>query len=411
VAADVLEHFADGVYFVPLAAISDPALVVSTVALALGVRRARTLETLKDYLRPKQMLVFLDNFEQVTQASVRVAELLEVCPRLKVLATSRAVLHVYGEHDFAVPPLALPRSDPMPPLDSLMQNESVQLFVERAQAVKTDFAVTARSGRAVAEICRRLDGLPLGIELAAARVRHLAPETLIGRLERRLPVLSGGGRRDLPSRHQTLRSAIAWSHDLLDEAEQRLFRRLTVFAGGCTLDAADAICGEEDTVLDGVQSLLDKSLLREEPSSIGQTRLRMLETIREFGLEQLEANAEADELRRRHTMYYLQLAEESEPNLHGPDEVAWLDRLEDEHDNLRAALACCQTDGDRTASGGGFAVVLVYQGLFQRRTPLARRVACDAGRDLRRGARQSVQRGGPSGAVPRRLCSLRRAPE
>src|SRR6266542_4202394 len=245
------------------------------------------LETLIDYLRDRQLLLCLDNFEHLPAAAPFLSELLEHCPRLKLLLTSRAVLHIAGERDFLVPPLGVPAREPLPPVEHLTQYEAVRLFVERAQAVKADFAVTGNSGRAVVEICHRLDGLPLGIELAAARVRLLPPESMLGRLDRRLPLLTGGA-RDLPLRHQTLRGAIAWSYDLLIEAEQTLFRRLPVFAGGCTLEAAEAICGGWETgissqaprgiesplpdarsmlspidVLDGAASLLDKSLLRE----------------------------------------------------------------------------------------------------------------------------------------------------
>jgi predicted ATPase/class 3 adenylate cyclase len=367
-AAEVLEDFGDGVAYVALAPISDPALVASAIAQALGIVELAgrpLLETLRDYLTDKQLLLVLDNFEHLPSAAPLVGDLLAACPRLKVLVTSRAVLHVYGEHDYAVPPLGLPSRSATPSFEDLAQYEAVRLFVERAQAVKADFVVTARSAPAVAEICHRLDGLPLGIELAAARVRLLPPESMLVRMDRRLPLLTGGA-RDLPLRHQTLRSAIAWSFDLLGEPEQTLFRRLPVFAGGCTLEAAEAICGGWETgvssvaprglesttpdervlapvdVLDGVASLLDKSLLREEQHPLGEPRLLMLETIREYGLELIETSGEAAEVRRRHAVYYLRLAEEAEPKLHGPDQVAWLDRLESEHDNLGAVLSWSQ---------------------------------------------------------------------
>ena len=384
--ADVVEHFAHGVYFVQLASISDPALVGSAIAQALGLHESAAqplLETLKTYLHDKQILLCLDNFEQLTRAATLVGDLLASCERLKILVTSRAMLRLYGEHGFEVPPLALPAREPPAAPENLLQYEAFRLFVERAQAVKSDFAVTARSGPAVAEICHRLDGLPLGIELAAARVRVLPPETMLVRMDRRLPLLTGGP-RDRPSRHQTLRSAIAWSFDLLDEAEQTLFRRLPVFAGGCTLEAAEAICGGWETgittqaprgvesptrdprllspvdVLSGVESLLDKSLLREEQMASGETRLLMLETIREYGLELLEASGEMPELRRRHAVYYLELAEEAEPKLHEPDQVAWLGRLEAEHDNLRAAQTWCLTEPGDAETGLRIASALLW---------------------------------------------------
>ena len=368
VAAEALQQFADGVCFVPLASIADAALVPTAIAQSLGILQAaarQLLETLIDYLRDRQLLLCLDNFEHLPAAAPFLSELLEHCPRLKLLLTSRAVLHIAGERDFLVPPLGVPAREPLPPVEHLTQYEAVRLFVERAQAVKADFAVTGNSGRAVVEICQRLDGLSLGIELAAARVRLLPPEVMLVRMDRRLPLLTGGP-RDLPFRHQTLRGAIAWSYDLLIEAEQTLFRRLPVFAGGCTLEAAEAICGGWETgissqaprgiesplpdarmlspidVLDGAASLLDKSLLREEQSARCEPRLLMLETIREYGLEQLEASSEAAEVRRRHAVYYLQLAEAAAPKLHGPEQVDWLDRLEAEHDNLGAVQAWTQ---------------------------------------------------------------------
>jgi predicted ATPase len=385
-AADVLERFGDGVCFVPLASIGDPDRVASAIAQALGIVETAgqpLLDTLREYLHDKQLLLCLDSFEHLPAAAPMVGDLLARCPWLKVLVTSRAVLHIYGEHDFAVPPLGLPASSPLPPIDQLTQYEAVRLFVERAQAVKSDFALTERTAPAVVEICHRLDGLPLGIELAAARVRLLPPEAMLVRMHRRLPLLTGGP-RDLPLRHQTLRSAIAWSFDLLGEAEQTLFRRLPVFAGGCTLEAAEAICGGWETgigsqaprgiesstpdarllapidVLDGVASLLDKSLLREEQPERGEPRLLMLETIREYGLERLEASGEAAEVHRRHAVYYLQLAETAEPKLHGPDQVGWLDTLEAEHDNLGAVQAWTQAEPGRAETGLRLASALLW---------------------------------------------------
>jgi predicted ATPase/class 3 adenylate cyclase len=265
VAAELVGHYEHGVFFVPLGAIREPSLVGSNMAEVLGVRESAgrpLLETLRDYLRDKHMLLLLDNFEQVLDAAPLVAELLAACPRLKVLVTSRAVLHLYGEHDFPVPPLMLPEREPLPPLEQLMQSEAVRLFVERGQAVRPDFALTRENAPAVAEICHRLDGLPLAIELAAAQVRLLSPHAMLARLERRLALLTGGA-RDLPARQQTLRDTIAWSYDLLDESEQSLFERLGVFVGGCTLEAAETVCTAGDSprphVLDGIASLVASS--------------------------------------------------------------------------------------------------------------------------------------------------------
>ena len=351
VAADVLDEFRDGVFFVPLAPVSDPGLVPPTIAQALGMRESggRPLaESLKDYLRDRAVLLVLDNVEQVPGAAPLAAELLSAGPQLKVLATSRAVLHVYGEHAFPVPPLALPCRSPVPPVERLSQYDAVRLFIERAQAAKPDFAIGDENAPAVAEICHRLDGLPLAIELAAARIRLLSPHAMLGRLERRLPLLTAGA-QDLPARQQTLRDAIAWSYDLLSGDEQRPFRRLGAFVGGCTLETAEAVCsaaGElEIDVLDGVASLVDKSLLWQDEAG-PEPRFLMLETIREYALEQLEASGEAAATRRRHAEYYLALAEQAAPELRGAQQLAWLDRLDREHDNLRAALGWARQSGE-----------------------------------------------------------------
>jgi predicted ATPase len=366
VAADLLEHFADGVFFVGLAPIADPALVPAAVAQVLGVRETGSrplLDSLKDHLRDKQLLLLLDNFEQVIEAAPVVTDLLAAAAGLKALVTSRAVLRVYGEHDFPVPPLPLPDPKRLPPagagfVSALSQYAAVALFVERAVAVRPDFAVTNENAPAVAEICHRLDGLPLAIELAAARSRLLPPQAMLARLARRLPLLTGGA-RDLPARQQTLRGAIAWSYDLLDEAEQRLFRRLGVFVGGCTPEAAEAACAGEESgdtsdesrtggvlsrlvsplsSLDLLASLADKSLLRYEEGAGGEPRFGMLETIREYALEQLEASGEAEAIRRRHAVFLVAVAEAADRRLQGPEQVGALDELETEHDNLRAAL-------------------------------------------------------------------------
>ncbi len=341
-AADLLDDYKDGVFFVALAPLSDPTLVVSTIAQALGVKESggrSVLQCLQDYLREKTLLLALDNFEQVAAAAPQVAGLLADAPRLNILVTSRIPLHLRGEHEFAVPPLALPDFKHLPALAALTQYAAVELFIERAQAVRPDFAVNNDNAPAVAEICVRLDGLPLAIELAAARVKLLSPQAMLVRLEEPLKLLTGGA-RDLSARQQTLRGAIAWSYDLLDENEKRLFRRLAVFVGGCTLEAAEAVChGGVDLradVFDGIASLVDKSLLRQEEAPDGEPRFFMLETIREYAQERLTESGE--ELQNRHAEFFLNFAEQAEIEIHGFQQLKWLDRLEVEHDNLRAAL-------------------------------------------------------------------------
>jgi predicted ATPase/class 3 adenylate cyclase/DNA-binding NarL/FixJ family response regulator len=351
-AAEVLDDFANGAYFVNLAPISDLALVVATIAQTLGVTERASqplLERLTDELREQHVLLLLDNFEQVLPAAPQLAELLAACPKLKMLVTSREVLHLYGEHEFGVPPLALPDRAQLPPLDRLTQYEAVRLFIERAQAAKADFAVTNASAPVVAEICVRLDGLPLAIELAAARVKLFAPQALLSRLEHRLALLTGGG-RDLPARHQTIRGAIDWSYNLLSAAEQALFARLGVFVGGCTLEAAAAVCNADSAlpidVADGVASLIDKSLLRVNAGADGEPRVLMLETIREYALERLAARGEVTVLREQHLKHYLALAEAAAPHLRGAEQIVWADRFEEQHDNLRAAMAWAYQRGE-----------------------------------------------------------------
>jgi predicted ATPase/DNA-binding CsgD family transcriptional regulator len=360
-AAEALRgEFPAGIFYISLAPLSDARLVMPAIAQALGVREAggpaqqpRLLERVQDYIGEQRLLVVLDNYEQVIGAAAGVAELLNACPRLKVMVTSREMLHLSAEHCYPVPPLSLPDLQHLPPLEFLAQVEALRLFVTRAQAVQPDFALTSANGIAVAAICHRLDGLPLAIELAAARVRLLPPAAMLARLERRLPWLTGGA-KDAPARHRTLRAAIGWSYDLLEPHEQRLFRRMSVFVGGCTLESVAAVCdstqGEED-LLQVLASLLDKSLLRNEGAQgvsarAEQGRLYMLETIREYALDQLAASSEEEATRRRHASYYLALAEEAEPKMNGPDQPAWLVHLEQEHDNLRAALAWSVSGGD-----------------------------------------------------------------
>lgn len=341
------DHFAAGVFFVPLAPVSDSRLIAPIIAQTLGLREnpgQSPLDNLKDFLHTSgqtSLLLVLDSFEHLMPAAPTVAELLAIAPGLKLLVTSRAPLHIYGEYEFLVSPLTLPDPRSSQPLTALSQCPAIALFVQRAAAVKPDFELTKDNASAVATICARLDGLPLAIELAAARIKLLSPAAMQARLESRLQLLTGGA-RDLPARQQTLRGAIDWSYGLLDAAEQKLFRRLSVFVGGCTLEAVEAVCNTKQDleldVLDGMASIVDKSLQQVHPT-LGESRFVMLETIREYGREHLLACGEEAATRRAHGAYYLVLAEEQEAtNETDPATKEWLDRLEVEHDNIRAAL-------------------------------------------------------------------------
>ena len=345
VAEELVDEYADGVCFVPLAPIREPELVVPTVARTLGIREAgaRPLpELLKDHLSDKQLLLLLDNFEHVTEAAPMVPVLLSACPELKVFATSRETLHLSGEREYPVPPLEMP--DPYRPTspDTLSGYDAVALFIERARAAKPDFGLSEENAAAVVEICRRLDGLPLAINLAASRVKLLPPQAMLGQLHRRLEVLVGGA-RDAPRRHKTLRGTLQWSHELLSEPEQRLFGRLGVFVGGCSLEAARAVCGlpegPEGKLLEGLEALIDKSLLRGEEGAGGEPRFTMLETIREYAAERLAASGEEGPVRARHASFFAALGQRAELGFHGPEEGTWRRRLEADHGNLRVALA------------------------------------------------------------------------
>jgi predicted ATPase/serine/threonine protein kinase len=349
-ATNLLEEFSDGVFFVALSSINAPELVASALAQTLSLKQsggASLLEALSKKLRGMRALLLMDNFEQVLAAAPLLAELLTSCPQLKILATSRAALHLRGEQEFEVPPLALPDLAEAASAETLARYSAIALFVERASAIQPDFALTDENARAVAEVCIRLDGLPLAIELVAARLKLLSPADMLARLEHRLSLLTGGA-RDLPARQQTMRRTIGWSYDLLSESEKKLFRRLSVFTGGCTLTAAEAICGDEPgvDVLDGLASLVDKSMLRQNGQANKEKRFKMLETLREFGREQLLASPEAESLQRRHAVYFLELVERAEPLLTGPEQVVWLERLENEHNNLRAALRWSKESGE-----------------------------------------------------------------
>ena len=346
VATDLLAYFDDGICFVSLAPVSDPDLVVPTIAQTLGLKDSggqAPLELLKTSLSEKCLLFLLDNFEQVAAAAPQLSELLVSCPHLKLLVTSRAVLHLRGEQEFPVPPLALPDLTQLPESETLAQVAAVALFLQRAWATKPDLPLTATTARAIAEICVQLDGLPLAIELAAARSKLLPPQALLARLGQRLAVLTSGA-QDAPARQQTLRNTIAWSYNLLNAKAQQLFRRLSIFVGGCTLQAVEALCtsleegrGAEWT-LDGVASLLDKSLLQQTAQEGEEPRLLMLETIREYGLECLTSSAEVEITRQAHVAYYLALAQEARTTWYGPEQQAWCDRVEQEQGNVRAVL-------------------------------------------------------------------------
>jgi predicted ATPase/DNA-binding XRE family transcriptional regulator len=370
IAAELRDDFLDGVVWVELAPVSDPILVPSALARALGVHEDGA-ESIQDRLAAGiaglRLLLVLDNLEHLLPAAPLIAQLLAAGSGLTVLATSRARLRLRGEREFPVGPLALPSASRASdtPMAGLAGVAAVRLFVERAADARPDFVLDERNAATVAEICRRLDGLPLALELAAARVKALPPAALLTRLEQRLPVLSSGA-RDLPLRQQTMRDTIAWSYDLLSDAEQGLFRRLAVFAGGFTLDAAEHIVSASDgsdrgadLALDELASLVDQSLLRQSeppaPDGPPAPRFSMLETVREYALERLGSSGETDRMRRAHVDYCLALAETSLPRIHGPEGPAVLDRLETEHDNLRTALAWTIEQGD-----AGLALRLVY---------------------------------------------------
>jgi predicted ATPase/DNA-binding NarL/FixJ family response regulator len=373
VATEALATFQDGVVFVDLAPVSDAVLVLSTIASALnsqglvsatdpvatptngeqsGAEDVAQLTAISDVLRERRLLLVLDNFEQLLAAAPQVAGLLQACPRLKILVTSRSVLHLEGEHEYPVPLLGLPDLAHLPSPDEIAQHAAVELFVQRARAVKPDFALTEANAAAVAAICVHLDGLPLAIELAAARIRLLPPQALLGRLSNRLALLTDGA-RNLPTRQQTLRATLDWSYGLLSPEEQALFTRLGALVGSWTLEAAEAIAGSDEAAsetLEGLASLMDKSLLRQEATPEGEGRFRMLETIRDYANERLDASGEVDAIKQRHVAYFLAFAEEAAPHLRGPQQAAWLARLERDHDNLRLALRWALESGNAAAA-------------------------------------------------------------
>jgi predicted ATPase len=359
VASDLLDHFTDGAVFVALAAIRDPHLVIQTIAQTLEIRETAggppLAERLRHYLRSKHMLLELDNFEQVVTAAPEVAALLAQCRRLKALITSRTPLHVRGEQEFPVSPLALPERETHSPVEQLAQSPAIALFVQRAQNVKPDFTLTAEDVSTIAEICRQLDGLPLAIELAAARIKVLSTHALLTRLTdgagSRLALLTGGA-RDLPAHQRTMRKSLDWSYELLNDDARMLFRRVAVFDGGWMLEAAEAICNADNRlggdILEHVQALHDMSLLMQHDMPDGEPRFSMLQTIHEYAHECLAHDGEGDGMRRHHAAYFLHLAERAEPELQGDDRERWLNQLEQEKDNLRAAMAWATgAEGDR----------------------------------------------------------------
>ncbi|MCO6451747.1 MAG: tetratricopeptide repeat protein [Caldilineales bacterium] len=342
-AAFMLDDFEDGVFYAPLATIDNPSLVATAIARSLGVAEQpgqTAQQAVGGYLADRKLLLVLDNFEQVLPAGPILTEWLSAAPGLKALVTSREPLGVYGEHEFPVPPLGLPSLSRLPSPDQLLAYPAIALFVERAQAVRSDFTLDKENSAIVVQICARLDGLPLAIELAAARVKFLTPAAILERLSDRLQLLSGGP-RDLPTRQQSLRGAIAWSYDLLDQPEKRLFSRLSVFSGGGHMDDIETICTDE-IVNDAffiLESLVNKSLVKAlEIRGMMEPRFDMLESISAYAWAQLAISGEADEFQRRHTICYLGLAEQAEAAYYGSDQIAALNRLELEHDNLRAAL-------------------------------------------------------------------------
>jgi predicted ATPase/DNA-binding CsgD family transcriptional regulator len=354
VAGVVSEDFPDGVCFVPLAPVSDAARVMASIAQALGLWEVTDLppeEQVPVVLRNRHLLLFLDNFEQVVEAAPQISSLLTSCPHLRILVTSRAALHLYGEYECPVLPLAIPDLTHLPEPETLMQQAAVRLFVLRTQAIQPAFHVTPANARTIAEICVQLDGLPLAIELAAARSKLLPPQALLKRLTHRLELLTGGA-QDLPDRQQALRNTLQWSYGLLTAKEQRLFRWLSIFVGGCTLEAAEAVCqaGQESSeqafsVLDGIASLLDKSLIQQMEREGGEPRLVMLETVREFGLECLQRQGELEVARQAYARYFLELAEQAEPHLLSSEQLLWFHWLEQELDNLRAVLQAATSGG------------------------------------------------------------------
>ncbi len=346
IATEITDIFPDGIYFVALAQICDVKAVLPAIARALGVREETSsqalIELVSNAIQEKRLLLVLDNIEQVISSALTLAELLAYCPLLKMLVTSREVLHIQAEHIFEVRPFAVPDLKHLPAKSALTDYAAITLFIQRAQAVKPYFHLNAVNARTIARICARLDGIPLAIELAGARIKYLTPQTLLAQLEQGLAALKGHV-RDVPPRQQTLHNAIAWSYDLLDSEQQQLFRRLAIFVGPCTLKAAEQVCSAASEIramiIEELEALVDKSLLRMEEQVEGEPCFLMLQTLREYGLERLADAGEMAVTQQAHAAYYLALAEEVAPRLESAEEARWLDFLEHEHKNLQAALS------------------------------------------------------------------------
>ena len=347
IAAQLNVHFPDGVFFIELAAVSEPQMMASAIANSLGLKNSghrSALEIIKEHLHGRQSLLILDNFEQLIPGATQISELLTAVPGLKIVVTSRAHLRLSVDHEFVIPPLAVPSSDTSESLEQLADYPAVRLFVARARDAKPGFGLSNENVSTVVEICRRLDGLPLAIELAAARTKLMSPATILKRLEHQLTLLTGGP-RDMPVRQQTMRATLQWSYDLLGEKERRLFACLAVFVGGFTLEAAEAVGGptsetsvEDFSVLDGIASLIEHNLLTTKDQREDDSRFQMLEVVREFALEALQLSGRKDEVDRLHAEYYCSLGEAAEPQLQAAQSSDWLKKLESDHDNLRAAL-------------------------------------------------------------------------
>jgi predicted ATPase len=367
IALDSLNDFEDGVYLVRLTPVRDPDLVVSTIADTLGIRETNDASSLfgklKDYLREKQMLLLLDNFEQVLEAAPKIVELMETCPKLRLVVTSRAPLRVRGEKELFVPPLSVPLPDGYINLQNTSQYAAVELFIQRARSIRPDFAVTNENAPAIAEICHRLDGLPLAIELAAARIKMMTPHELLSKLEHRFDILRGGV-RELPERQQTLRGAIDWSYELLNDSTKKLFRRLSVFVGGWTLDAAEAVCNLDNEpsfdIMVEMETLVDNSLLSQTQDADGQTRFGMLETIWEYANERLHKSNELDQIRRRHALYFLDFVRKVEPLIRSRERVKFTRKMRQEFNNIRAILEWSCSTGKSIEIGQQIAITLAW---------------------------------------------------
>jgi predicted ATPase/class 3 adenylate cyclase len=373
VAADQVDRYSDGVWFVDLSAVSDPVLVLPEIARVIGAREIPgrdPAEAVREHLRGRELLLVLDNLEQLVDAGAAIASLLDTAPGLTILATSRTPLRVSGEREYQVDPLDVPEPDRPVDAAELSAYGSVRLFAERASSVRQGFLIDEGTAPAVAQIVARLDGLPLALELAASRMRILSPNDLAARLDQSLTVLTGGA-RDAPERQRTLAGAIRWGYELLEPDQRRLFARLSVFSGGWTLEAAEAVCGPDLDVLDDLGALVDASLVRRIELDDGQLRFSMLETIRQFAAELLETSEERAAVRHRHAEWFRDLAERAEPHLTGEDQLRWLALLDREHDNVRAVLDRAERGNDAGDVETGLRTAAAIWRFWQQRGHLA----------------------------------------